>query len=231
MSSMVKIAQFEGPLELLLKLVTEENLPLTDISLTEITENFLAEMKKMDDTSEGMADFLVLASRLLYLKSRILLPFLYPAEEDGGPGLVDQLKMYKRYVDASELIRDRWSEIAKCYGRAEPTKIASTEVVFPVKTDPGSLHKSMLTVLKRWKPFPKLPQLSIDKNLSVKETINSIVERLKELKRFEFSRLVGERPQKTEIIVHFLALLELCKRQHITVTQTGTFADLLLERV
>ncbi len=231
MSTTVKIAQFEGPLDLLLKLVTEENLPITDISLTEITEHYLAELEKLDDRSESMADFLVLASRLLYLKSRVLLPYLYPAEEDGGPGLVDQLKLYKRYVDASELIRDRWSDAAQCYGRLEATKVPALEPTFPEKAGASALHRAMTMLLKRWKPLPTLPQLSIDRTVSIKETLASIRERLKELEKFHFSHLLGERPHKTEIIVHFLALLELCKRQEIVVSQPDTFAELVLERV
>ncbi len=227
----VKIAQFEGPLDLLLQLVTDEDLPITEISLTEITEHFLEQLNKRDDRSENMADFLVLASRLLYLKSRVLLPYLYPEEAESGPGLVDQLKLYKRYVDASELIRDRWTDMAQCYGRTAATQMPVTALTFPTNANTSMLRRAMETLLKRWKPLPSLPQLAIDRSLSVKETIAAIVERLRDLKRFQFSHLLGERPQKTDVIVHFLALLELCKRQEVCIFQSDTFADFMVERV
>src|SRR3989339_1639297 len=104
MENKLKLDNFEGPLDLLLQLIEQEDLNITDIALSKITEQFFVHLDKMGkNRSEELADFLVIAAKLIFLKSKNLLPYLNP-EEDEGESLADQLKMYKRYVEASKNI-------------------------------------------------------------------------------------------------------------------------------
>jgi len=99
--------QFEGPLDLLLNLIEKEKLNICQISLAKITNTYLEEIQKIDASSENLADFLIVASKLLYLKSRAILPVLSPEEEEEIEDLEAQLKEYKKFKELS----NQFSEI------------------------------------------------------------------------------------------------------------------------
>src|SRR5574344_1562914 len=102
----LKLEKFEGPLGILLKLIEQEELDITEIALASIADEFLAYVETSENIGpEEMADFLVMAARLLYIKSKALLPYLVSAEEEEEiTELENQLKMYKEFVDASSKI-------------------------------------------------------------------------------------------------------------------------------
>ena len=125
MSTEIKLEKFQWPLDLLLQLIEQEKMAITEISLSEVTEQFLNYLDKLSapgvdsDHSDFLADFLVIAAKLVYLKSKHLLPYLQP-EEDEGPNLADQLKLYKQYLEASKKILAFWQAERLAYGRTEP---------------------------------------------------------------------------------------------------------------
>ena len=122
----LKLEKFEGPLDLLLQLIDQEKMDISEIALSKITEQFFAYLDKLEKNhSSELADFLVIAAKLIYLKSKNLLPYLYPDEEESGQTLTDQLKMYKTYVDASVNIQNLWKRDRIAYGRDEsPLKMS-----------------------------------------------------------------------------------------------------------
>jgi segregation and condensation protein A len=230
MPATVKLKQFEGPLDLLLSLIEQEQLNISEVSLSEITENFLKTVSEIEDRTEDLADFLVIATKLLYLKSRLLLPYLYPAEEEGGVGLADQLKLYKRFVDASEHVHELWQRLLVSYGRIEPP-LKPEGFFVPANAQAGNLHSAMHLLLKRLKPVNPLPQLSIDRTVSVKEKIESIYEALRKIKQLSFKEMLGKVESRSEVIVTFLAILELVKQEKVAIDQVDSFADMTLTHV
>lgn len=225
MSTDIKLEKFQGPLDLLLQLVEQEEMKITEISLSEVTEQFV---KYLDQISEGnseeLADFLVVATKLVYLKSRVLLPYLYP-EEDEGSSLADQLKMYQQYVEASKKIEELWLGGQMAYGRIEPP-IKMKEFVLPVNSQTDDLHLTMTKLIARLKPINPLPQVSIDRGVTVRDKIDKILAALKQYKKVSFKQILSNAENKTEIIVSFLAILDLLKEAKAVAYQEGSFTDL-----
>ena len=226
-----KLEQFEGPLDFLLQLLEEEKLNISDIALSQVTEQFFSYLDKLEDNrSEELADFLVVAARLIYNKSHHLLNYLYPEEEDAGPSLADQLKMYKRYIEAGKEINRLWSAGGIAYGRVEPP-VKIKEFVLPINAQANNLRAAMVNLLARLKPLTPLPQASIDHTVTVKQKIDSIRKLLKNAKQLSFRDLVGSANNKTELIASFLALLELVKDRFIFIKQESAFDEMVVKRL
>jgi len=225
MTSEVKLEKFQGPLDLLLQLIELEKLNITEISLSQITEQYLGYLDKMESNrSEELADFLVIATKLVYMKSRTLLPFLYPEEEE-GPTLADQLKMYQQYIEASRKLNIFWNQNRIAYGRVEPP-VKSLEFVLPLNGRADDLFVAMQKLVFRLRPLNPLPRITIDRAMSVKQKIESIWNVLKEHKKINFSDLISKAENKTDVIVSFLALLELMRDQKAFINQDSAFGNM-----
>jgi segregation and condensation protein A len=225
MTPEIKLEKFQGPLDLLLQLIELEKLNITEVSLSQITEQFLNFLDKLEkDRSEELADFLVIATKLVYLKSKTLLPYLYPEEEE-GPSLADQLKMYQQYISASKKINILWTQNKIAYGRIEPP-IKNTEFVLPLNARGEDLLKSMQKLVSRLRPLNPLPKIMIDRAISVKQKVESIWHALKQHKKMNFKDLLVTAENKTEVIVSFLALLELMRDQKAFISQNDAFGDM-----
>lgn len=219
------LPQFEGPLDLLLQLIEDEKMPLTDIALASVTEQFMARLKQMpEEHSVELADFLVVATKLLFLKSRLLLPYLYP-EEAEGPTLADQLKLYKEYVLASKEVAKLWERSWMAYGRIEPP-IKVEGFFVPTNATLAHLERSMQQILKRLRPLKALPQVAIDRTISLREKVESIYRALQSVSKINLSSMLKEAQNRTEVIVTFLAILELAKQQRIVLKQDVCFEDM-----
>jgi segregation and condensation protein A len=230
MAKEIKLEQFQGPLDLLLKLIEEEQLSITEISLATVTEQFFHYLSSLEvNRSDELADFLVIATRLVYLKSKQLLPYLYPAEDE-GVSLADQLKLYKRYADASKLVEERWKLGWQAYGRIEPAP-PQEGFVLPINARPTDLHSTLVQLLKRLKPVNPLPAVTIDRTVSVRQKVIAIYEALQSLHRVSFRDIVGNAENKTEVIVSFLALLELIKDAKISIHQNVAFDEMMIDKV
>lgn len=227
----IKIDKFEGPMDLLLQLVDQEKLDISEIALARVTEQFFSYLDKLEENrSEELADFLVIAARLVYLKSHSLLQYAYPEDEDAGPSLADQLKLYKQYVEASKVVNGLWEKQNIAYGRVEPP-VKSDKFVLPANAVTNNLRDAMMLLLARLKPLEPLPKVTIDHSISIKQKIDAIRNLLKNGKEASFKNLLSVAQNKTEVIVSFLAVLELVKGKNILVKQTGAYADLTLSSV
>lgn len=225
MSSDIKLEKFEGPLDLLLQLIELEKLSITEVSLSQVTEQFLKYLDKLEiEKSEELADFLVIATKLVYMKSRTLLPYLNPEEED-GPSLADQLKMYQQYIAASKKINIYWEQNRIAYGRIEPP-VKSLEVVWPLNAATKDLFKIMNKLVARLRPPTPLPKITIDRAISVKQKVESIWNALKQHRKINFKDLLESAESKTEVIVSFLALLELMRDQKAFINQSDTYGNM-----
>ncbi|MFH1292168.1 MAG: segregation/condensation protein A [bacterium] len=221
----IKLEKFSGPLDLLLQLIDQHELDITEISLSQITGQYFQYLDRLEkNRSEKLADFLVIAAKLIYLKSKNLLPQLCADEEQESDSLAEQLKMYKAYVDASQHIQSRWSCNKISYTRIEPpTKMK--EFTAPSNARIEDLHKSFEDLLARLKPVKPLPEATIDHAVSVKQVVDKIRKLLEKNKSISFKSLFEQTKNRSEVIVSFLALLELIGKDHIIVRQADSFSD------
>ncbi len=229
----VKLEQFEGPLDLLLKLIVEEELDITDISLANITDQYIKYLEKIEDLCpEDLADFLVIATKLLLIKSRSMMPYLQQDEEEDGVSLTDQLKIYKEFHDAALKMEEMLKERNFTYGRVDKY-YESTEPMFAPPKDftQDSLRGFFEDVLIRLEPIVKLPKRALSKTISLKEKIIHLHGHLEKFKKVSFKEIINNSKDKTEMIVTFLAILELVKGQKVTVKQDNHFEDISIEKL
>ena len=222
-----KLDKFSGPLDVLLNLIEEKQMSISELALSEVTEQFLDHLSKIKDKRpEDLADFLVVATRLIFIKSRELLPQLGNEEED-GPSLAEQLRLYQAFIGASKKLNQRWNGLQRSVFRVEPPR-RPTEFLPPKNFSTENLRLSLEKLIRRLKPLPPLPQTQIDKTVSVKEKIEEIKKLLARVKNASlFGILKGSR-SRTELIVSFLALLELVKQERILLKQGDNFGDILI---
>ncbi len=227
----VKTNVFEGPLELLLDLIEKRKLLVNDISLAAVTDDYIAHLKREEELPVGKtAHFLVIASTLLLIKSKSLLPVLSLSEEEEGDiaDLERRLKMYA-------LFRSLSAEIGKNFGKKvlfTPEKERSIEAVFAPSKDLSS--ESILSALRSvLAALPKkvfTPEAVVEKVIHLEEVIDKLALRISTALSLSFREFAGMgKAKKTDVIVSFLALLELVKRGAISAAQQEHFADIMIE--
>lgn len=226
----VTLQQFTGPLDLLLSLIEDEKLDVSEIALAHVTEQYLTYLET-DETSdpEALADFLVIATRLLLLKSKVILPDLTP-DDEGGQSLEAQLRLYRAFVRASRSVSARWVSSVQSFFRFEPPRYPTTFVAPGALTLPA-LRDSMRHLVARLQPPKPLPETTIDSTVSMKEKIQMIREFLGKKKSFSLHEVIASAENKTELIVCFLAILELLKQHVVHLQQQDTFSDIVIHRV
>lgn len=227
--TLITLDQFSGPFSLLISLIDDEKLSISDLSLSQVTEQYLAYLDGLEEKkAEELSDFLVVASRLLLLKARLLLPQLMPDEEE-GPDLAEQLRLYKMFVKASRHIDKLWLAQATSYGRVEALRKA-TEFVVPKNVTSKNLLESMWHLIKRIRPPKPMPEMSIDKTVSLRETITKFKNLFKKLNALTFDECLSEKGNKTEILVSFLAILELVKQNIVSLRQSSNFDTIHIQK-
>ena len=227
MAYSVQIAHFEGPLDLLLQLVEKQELEISEISLAAVTDQFVEYMKSKPVLPEEMADFLVVASKLIYLKSKLMLPGFEDEEMEEGPDLESQLRQYQMFVAAARKIDDRWKMGVKSYSRKQ-VLVRKKEIKFspPANVNQETLMEAMKRVIARIEPIIKLPKVSVHKAVHIQERISDLVGRVRSHAKFTFKSFVKGATHKVEAIVSFLALLELIKQRFVLVEQQAMFDDI-----
>lgn len=223
-----RVEHFEGPLDLLLQLVEREELDISHLSLAKVAEQFLAYVNESTlIPPEELADFLMVAAKLMYLKSKLLLPSLNDPELEEGPDLETQLREYQRFVAASKEVDRRWKEGSRSFVR-QPRPLRQVEVGFvpPAGVTADSLRELMQRVISRLEPLIQLPQASLQRAVTIQEKIQSLFQRVKKQAHASFHAFLGESANRTEAIVSFLALLELVKQRFVIVDQKDLFHDI-----
>ncbi len=229
MSFAVKLQQFEGPLDLLLELIESEKLDISTLSLATVTDGYLAHLH--GDTQippEELADFLVVATRLLFLKSRLLLPFLNIGEEEDAGDLESQLRIYKEYLDASKTID---AMIGKRRFLFVHEKLPHIDIGFapPKKFDTEQMAAFYRGVIARLEPLVKVPKAVVEKTVSIHEKIQHIQTMISKVSQLSFHHILLTAESKTEIVVSFLALLELIKQRSVSVSQDVRWGDIVIK--
>ncbi|MEK7447664.1 MAG: segregation/condensation protein A [Patescibacteria group bacterium] len=224
----VKDKTFEGPLDLLLNLIEKEKLDICQISLARITNDYLSEIQKIDTSNENLADFLIVASKLLYLKSRAILPVLSTEEEEEIEDLETQLKEYKKFKELSS----QFSEILDKNQRSFEPGIRNSDINLflpPLGVDLNYLMNVLQEALSRIPKLEKAEEKRVESKVTLEETLDRLQGLIKKSKKFSFKSVVKNAKTKGEIIITFLALLEMIKRKMVSVEQNKNFADITVQ--
>lgn len=222
----ITLTQFTGPYDMLLQLIDTRELSVTDVALSEVTEQFLEYLGALEEEHpEEVADFLTVAARLLLLKSSLLLPtFQLPEEEEVS--LTDRLKLYEQFQRASDLVHEYW-ENSTVLGTHTEAFVPVTAFNWPEGLSGGLLRDSMAYMVRKLAPPKPLPTTRIDSTVSLKATINRLRAELKKGSTTSFWQY-ADKASKTSVIIHFLALLELTKLGSISARQQAHFTDITM---
>lgn len=231
MSYRVKLDVFEGPLDLLLHLVKKNEVDLSDIPMATITDQYLAYLELLQQLDLDVAgEYLVMAATLLHIKSRLLLPSDEADEEEEGEDpraeLVRQLLEYQRFKEAAELLSRRALLDRDVFARDPFRDEADSEqeVVYDVAL--GDLLDALQDVLKR--AAPETAHHVMLEQVSLRERACFILDRLREQAPLSFADLFLPTATRVQIVVTFLALLELVRMRLVTVFQEERFGPIFL---
>ncbi|MBI3251573.1 MAG: segregation/condensation protein A [Candidatus Andersenbacteria bacterium] len=227
----IKLEQFEGPYDLLLELVRQEKLDVSQISLAEVTGAFLDYLRAGKLEPSLVADFLVVASTLLLLKTRAALPAVTPDEEGEMTELTERVRMYELYRAQAEFFRRQWDRTpllpAHAYG--QPPVEQSDQQTYPFLT--GEDMQGFFEYILVHLPKQVVPTAHfVVRGRTLQESLQLLHTRLGEVKRFFFHEEVGEAiPQDTA--VSFLAALELARQRVVILHQDAHFAAISIEKI
>ncbi|MSP22045.1 MAG: segregation/condensation protein A [Dehalococcoidia bacterium] len=234
----LKLPAFEGPLDLLLHLIEREGLDITTVSLLAVTEQYLAQLRATESMNVGaLADFVAMGARLLLLKSRALLPREdQPAddsatEEDAADpeALVVALQEYRRYKQAAGHLRSLQDAQRTTYRRTA----APPDMPLPTGLDTVSLDglvQLFRDVLDRMPAEEVRPTIRREP-IRLRDRIARLIERLDVSGQASFLDLVGGAKSRVEVVVDFLAVLELIKARYLEARQDDAFGDIALVRI
>ena len=216
-------------MDLLLHLIEHAELEITSLSIAQVTSQFLSHIHAMQEAAaDEVSAFLVMAARLVQIKSEALLPrppVRAPGEEDPGDELARQLIAYKRYKEISNLLQAREKSGRRTYLRLAP----------PPKFE-GRLDLNGIGVRELWyaalDAFSSIPEQaplgSVVKRprVTIRQKIRGIVDRIRRFGRTRFTDILGDARSRIDVVVSFLAMLELVKRRRVAANQEQLFGDI-----
>jgi len=227
----VKTQAFEGPLDLLLELIEQRKLFVNDISLAKVTDDFIAHVRQFENLPMGeSAHFILVASTLLLIKSKSLLPGLNLTEEEQGDihDLETRLKIYKRIKEASKHVEQAFGG-DMIFGQSQSRRIDPIFAPDPEFTLEKALY-SLKDLINRLPKKENLPKHVVQKVISLEDMIGNLTERINKQLKMSFSQFTADhKGERASVIVSFLAMLELVKQGILEVSQQKAFADIDME--
>ncbi|CDA11342.1 segregation and condensation protein A [Intestinibacter bartlettii] len=230
---------YDGPLDLLCDMISKQKIDIKDISIIEITKQYLAYINMLEDMDlEVTSDFITMATKLLEIKSKYLLFSQRELDEEEDPRLelMEQLKEYKKYKKASEVLKDSVDYLNQPYYRNRE------EIIIDDKVDLNEISiesiKSILPYIFKVKNIEEENETKKDERLnkivrgkiiSVEEKIEYIQNILTTADKISFNNIIKDNT-KDEVIATFLSLLELIKAKEIVVVQENFFEDIIIKK-
>ncbi|WP_455711607.1 segregation and condensation protein A [Streptomyces iakyrus] len=234
----VRLANFEGPFDLLLQLISRHKMDVTEVALSKVTDEFMAHIRAMgpDWDLDETTEFLVVAATLLDLKAARLLPAA-EVEDEGDLALLEardllfaRLLQYRAYKQIADIFSGRLDDEARRYPRTVGLEAHHAELLPDVVISIGAEGFAKLAV-KAMQPKPK-PQVYVDHIhaplVSVQEQAQIVVARLRELGEASFRALVEDTDDTLTVVARFLALLELYREKAVALEQETALGDLLV---
>lgn len=245
MALTIKTSNFEGPFDLLLHLIKKNQMDIYNISILEITNqyiSYLSEMKELD--LDIASEFIVMATTLIEMKSKVLLPKKKEQEEeevDDTQELIDKLLQYKKFKGAAEFLAEKQQNTGISFTK-RPEIIEDTREKKPLDASELLKDITMMDLYKMYMELIEIYKSKMNESFNMEERIKvevfKIEDKMEELKEVlqgnrntTFASIVSSSRTKTEVIVTFLALLELIKLKNVKVVQHGNFSEIYLEGV
>ena len=225
----VELPVYSGPLDLLLQLIEHAELDITKVSLLQVTDQYLEHLRQLDERDPAsVADFLVIAAKLILIKSEALLPrppVRQEGEEDPAEELARLLQAYRRYKEIAGLLNQRIEAGLRTYLRtAPPPKVAPRLDLSNVSTQ--DLMEAMKRATAGLPPQAPLEGVVRPYRVSIRAKIRLVVKVLQSGGRTSFTRLLEQARSRLEVIVTFLAVLELIKRRQVVARQEAMFGNI-----
>jgi segregation and condensation protein A len=225
----VRLPVYEGPLDLLLDLIERAELDITKIALAQVTDQYLAHLRQITERDLGdLASFLVVAARLLQIKSEALLPRppeREPGEEDPGDALARQLILYRQFKQAAAFIGDRLDAGLHTYARLAPPPRGEPHLDLG-RIGPDDLRRTLQQVLAAVRVEPELADSVAAPRINIRHKIGLIFEALRRRGRMDFQDLLRRSRSRLEVVVSFLAVLELIKQHQVLALQERPFGTI-----
>ncbi len=229
MTYTIHLPVYEGPLDLLLELIQRAELDITKIALAQVTDQYLAYLRQAQEHKlADLSAFLVIAARLLQIKSEALLPRppeRDPGEEDPGEALAQQLIAYRRFKRIARYLAERQQAGLRTFVRLAPPPLPES------KLDLGDitlqdLRRAMQHALATAPSPQPLSQAVAPHRIRIRDKIHLILEALRRERRTTFRKLLKRVRSRLEIVVSFLAMLELVKQRQIDARQEHIFGEI-----
>jgi len=234
----IKLQQFEGPLDLLLHLIEKAKVDIKDIFISEVTEQYLEylhQMQKLD--MEIASEFLVIAATLIQIKSNSLLPKpkkVQQQEEDENPEeeLIRRLVEYKKYKEICEELKSKEEYLSSVYYKLPEEYPVAKQPVMLIGLELKDLYRAFEKVLERQKNSSKHAEIRAisREQFTVQEKMFQIQSILRQKPFIHFHDLFHQEASKIEIIVSFIALLELIKLNRVCIRQQSLFGEIQISR-
>ena len=229
----IKLENFEGPLDLLCNLVEKNKMNIYDINLNEITDQYIEYINQMQDMNlEVTSEFLIMASTLLYLKSKNLLPKVQEDEEEiTEDELIRRIVEYKKYKDITAKLRDNFEIFSNRIFKL-PENIELPKQKIKDKYDESIIPSIYSELIKRNEikmnqDAKNIEKIAIKENFTVVSKLKDMFKELIRHKRFIFNKLFSTKQHsKNEIITAFSGLLELSRRNKVITSQDELFGDI-----
>lgn len=229
----IRIDCFEGPLDLLLHLIKENKMDIFHIEMGVIADQYLGYLKNQEKLNlEIASSYLVVASELMEIKSRLLLPCEKVEDEEESPeeSLVKRLINYQQYKEITEALKQNSLERQQIFTKLPDslTPYMDEEVKLSKDVSLEDLTDALLKFLKRKADDAPIPTKVTTKEISVAEIRSSIRKKLKDLKKISFYQLF-EVPTKDYVVATFLAILEMARQGELLIMQEDNFSDIVCE--
>lgn len=234
----IKIENFEGPLDLLCHLIEKNKMEIHEIKIDEITDQYIEYLNKMESMNlEVASEFLVMASTLIYLKSKSLLPKQVEEEKElTEEELIQRIIEYKKYKEISKKLKDNYNKYSdRIFGKQEDIKLPKQnfEKEYDKNVIPELYAKLLATNEEKVnKNAINIQKIAITDTYTVSGKVKEIYRALIKKPKIVFNKLFSlSEHNKQEVVTAFTGLLELSRRSKVTTTQENLFDDIIVEKV
>jgi len=225
----LQLEGFNGPLDLLLHLVRKHKVAITEISIVEITEQYAAYLKRMEELNLDIAgDYFVLASTLMLMKAKSMIPREKESFEEMREELIFQLEEYEKISRYAEMLDGMHREFSRRYPRGMRERIEQEEREFVLSDNATfvlvEMYARVMDRIRAMRPVIVKP-----KPYTMKDVLNLVFRVFETRKKVRFSSLVQQR-DRGFVVYLFVSLLELVREGNLSLTQTGNFSEIVLLR-
>ncbi|MBL7053932.1 segregation/condensation protein A [Patescibacteria group bacterium] len=227
----VKLEQFQGPFHLLLKLIEKQEMDVSEISLAKVLDEFLYYIESSNQIeSKELIDFLEIASRIILLKSRLLvLPGNEYDDLEGDDNLINRIKIYQKFASASKQVFELLASSNHSFSRKRIPLNMSKDYSVDLKITPKIIHKTWQNIVKEILKYKQATKVIKIKTISLRKKINELLLLVKQKEKIIFNNIINRKKTEEKIVI-FLAMLELVKKEQIKISQAELFGEIIIRK-